>query len=640
MEFEKYQEGQSMQRPPLFETDSFIYWKTRFETYVKSKDLDLWHVITSGDFKPFEYNPETKQNELVSYENQSDNLKKKLAKNDEAKMVIYNALPKKEFQRIFMCNTAQDIWKTLLVTHQGNNQVKDNKIDLLVQQYEQFVIPEDESIDSAYARFNTIVTSLKALDEGISVKSCVRKFLRALHPKWRAKVTAIEESKDLTSLALDELIGNLKVHELVIKNDSEIVKSKMERRSIALKAKKEISENEESSSGSEDEEYALAVRDFKKFFKRRGRFVRQPRDEKKTPPKIREDRYSKIERKCFGCGDTRHLVGDCPHQTNDKNQRAYVSGAWSDDEEDGKKETCLMAGSSKEVCIDTDNYDICSLDSLELYNEFDKMNTLSQKIISKNKTLKIDNSRLEKEILELKDKLLKLEKGKEVNSECKSCEKLKIENEELKKEASKLSEFEKSTHTLKQIIGSQRASDSKTGIGYNFSEASTSISKQIKFVKPESEKTADGGPLNPTSGPLSIKDRPMDKGPSPVTQSVYMPKVKSESGVKHLTVMNSKVPVASIQEVKQFYKPTTKPGLGYNKPNIESRSSPPRKTNSYKSRASRNQNYHRNNSLNWRNDFSQMEFCSPFQHPRQMEQMYRMFGTNNFGPMRYWGPYV
>lgn len=48
-------------------------------------------------------------------------------------MVIYNALLKKEFQRIFMCNTAKDIWKTLLVTHQGNNQVKDKKIDLLVQ---------------------------------------------------------------------------------------------------------------------------------------------------------------------------------------------------------------------------------------------------------------------------------------------------------------------------------------------------------------------------------------------------------------------------------------------------------------------------------------------------------------------------
>ncbi|GKA71972.1 hypothetical protein Tco_0778188 [Tanacetum coccineum] len=136
-----------------------------------------------------------------------------------------------------------------------NNQVKDNKIGLLVQQYEQFVIFEDESIDSAFARFNTIITSLKALDECSSSKNYVKKFLRALHPKWRAKVTAIEESKDLTSLSLDEVIGNLKVHEMIIKKDSEIVKAKVKRKSLALKAKKESSDEECSTSGSEDEEY-------------------------------------------------------------------------------------------------------------------------------------------------------------------------------------------------------------------------------------------------------------------------------------------------------------------------------------------------------------------------------------------------
>ncbi|GJT70438.1 hypothetical protein Tco_1029724 [Tanacetum coccineum] len=184
MDSDKYLEGQSMQRPPLFESDSFIYWKNRFETYVKSKDLDLWHVITNGDFQPIIQNPETKLDEVVPFENQTDDLKRRLAKNNEAKMVIYNALPRKEYERIFMCNTAKEIWKTLLITHQGNNQVKDNKIDLLVQQYEQFVISEDESIDSAFARFNTIITSLKALDEGYSSKNYVRKFLRALHPKW------------------------------------------------------------------------------------------------------------------------------------------------------------------------------------------------------------------------------------------------------------------------------------------------------------------------------------------------------------------------------------------------------------------------------------------------------------------------
>ncbi|GJW17753.1 hypothetical protein Tco_0025189 [Tanacetum coccineum] len=94
---------------------------------------------------------------------------------------------------------------------------------------QQCTILEEESIDSGFARFNTIITSLKALDEGFSSKNYVRKFLRALHPKWRSKVTAIEESKDLSSLALDELIDNLKVHEVVMEKDSKIYRGKKER---------------------------------------------------------------------------------------------------------------------------------------------------------------------------------------------------------------------------------------------------------------------------------------------------------------------------------------------------------------------------------------------------------------------------
>nr|GFD09397.1 transposase, Ptta/En/Spm, transposase, Tnp1/En/Spm-like protein [Tanacetum cinerariifolium] len=93
---------------------------------------------------------------------------------------------------------------------------------------------------------------------------------------------------------LDELIGNLKVHEMIIKKYSEIVKAKVKRKSLALKAKKESSDKECSTSGSEDEEYAITVRDFKKFFKRRGRFVRQPRNDKKTFQRSRDDKNSKM----------------------------------------------------------------------------------------------------------------------------------------------------------------------------------------------------------------------------------------------------------------------------------------------------------------------------------------------------------
>nr|GEX32559.1 RNA-directed DNA polymerase, eukaryota, nucleotide-binding alpha-beta plait domain protein [Tanacetum cinerariifolium] len=58
----------------------------------------------------------------------------------------------------------------------------------------------------------------------------------ALHPKWRAKVMTIKKSNDLTSLSLDELIGNLKVHKMIIKKDSKIVKAKVKRKLLALKA--------------------------------------------------------------------------------------------------------------------------------------------------------------------------------------------------------------------------------------------------------------------------------------------------------------------------------------------------------------------------------------------------------------------
>ncbi|GJT52258.1 retrovirus-related pol polyprotein from transposon TNT 1-94 [Tanacetum coccineum] len=177
------------------------------------------------------------------------------------------------------------LWAEAIATA-CNSQVKDNKIDLLVQQYEQFTILEEESIDSDFARFNTIITSLKDLDEGFSSKNYIRKFLRALHPKWRAKVTAIKESKVLSSLALDELIGNLKVHEVVMVKDSEIYKGKKELiKPIALKAKKESSDDETSTFGRDDEEYAMAVRNFKKFFRRKGKFVRKPREERKSSTK-------------------------------------------------------------------------------------------------------------------------------------------------------------------------------------------------------------------------------------------------------------------------------------------------------------------------------------------------------------------
>ncbi|GKB25229.1 zf-CCHC domain-containing protein [Tanacetum coccineum] len=348
-------------------------------------------------------------------------------------MVIYNAFPRKEYERIFMCKTAKEIWDTLLITHHHNSQVKDNKIDLLIQQYEQFMISEEESIDNAFARFNTIITSLKALDEGFSSKNYVRKFLRALHPKWHAKVTTIEESKYLTSLSLDELIENLKVYEVIIKKDSEMVKGKREKnRSPALKAKKESSDEDSSTSDSEDEEYAMSVRDFKKFFKRRGRFVRKPHNERKSSQRNQDDKNDKSERKCFKCGVPNHLIGECPKLSRNHYQRAYIRGSWSDSDEEGeektKDENCLMAKASNEVSSETEYFsdDLSSLDEKDLDSEYNQLCKIGLKVMAKNKSLKLIKNQLENEVLELKNKLSRIEKGKEANEECKICQDLRF----------------------------------------------------------------------------------------------------------------------------------------------------------------------------------------------------------------------
>ncbi|GJU90538.1 retrovirus-related pol polyprotein from transposon TNT 1-94 [Tanacetum coccineum] len=310
---------------------------------------------------------------------------------------------------------------------------------------------------------------------------------------------------------------------MIIKKDSEIVKAKVERKYLALKAKKESSDEECSTSGSEDEEYAMAVRDFKKFFKRRGRFVRQPRNDKKTFQRSRDDKNGKSDRKCFRCGDPNHLIRECPKPPKDKNQRAFVGGSWSDSsEEDDEKvnnETCLVAQASSEVCSESSYFSgkNSSIDDLALDNEYDKLCKMSLKIITKNKRLKATRDSLEKEISILKEKVFTLKKNKKVDLECVKYHMLKIENEKLKEEALKLTKFKKSTNCLNEMLNNQKPSGEKLGLGFNSFEASSSGTKEIKFVKAQKNVSSDGGPIN-MGGPLNVQAAPKaNMGPPPGT---------------------------------------------------------------------------------------------------------------------------
>ncbi|GJS09464.1 retrovirus-related pol polyprotein from transposon TNT 1-94 [Tanacetum coccineum] len=238
----------------------------------------------------------------------------------------------------------------------------------------------------------------------------------------------------------------------------------------------------------------MAVRDFKKFFKRRGKFVRQPRNDKKTFQRSRDDKNSKSGRRCFRCGDPNHLIGECPKPPKDKNQRAFVRGSWSDsaeeDDENVKNETCLVARAASKVCSQSSYFsdENSSIDDLALDNEYDKLCKMSLKIITKNKRIKATRNSLENEFRKIKDKISTLEKNKGVDLDCAKCHTLKIENEKLKEESTRLNKFRKSTHCLNEMLSSQKPSGDKLGqicdnkCRVTFSEHDSEITKDGKVI--------------------------------------------------------------------------------------------------------------------------------------------------------------
>ncbi|GKF52695.1 zf-CCHC domain-containing protein, partial [Tanacetum coccineum] len=152
-------------------------------------------------------------------------------------------------------------------------------------------------------------------------------------------------------------------------------------------------------------------------------FVRQPHEERKSLQRNKYDKNGKGGRKCFKCGDSNHLVGECS-----KLSRYFVGGSWSDSDEDEEEKTndekCLMAKASNEVLSKTEYFsnNLSSLDENDLDSEYSRLCKLGLKVMVKNKTLKQAKIELENEALELKDKLSRLEKGNEVIEECKLCQ--------------------------------------------------------------------------------------------------------------------------------------------------------------------------------------------------------------------------
>ncbi|GKD75569.1 hypothetical protein Tco_1333851, partial [Tanacetum coccineum] len=340
----------------------FCFGEVRFKTYTNSKDIDLWQVIQNDDFNYEVEDSETKLMKEMPYELLEDVQKKKLGKNNKAKMTLYNALPRKEYERVFLCKTAKE-----------------------------FSISSKETIDSGFTRFNAIVTSLKSLDPDYSSKNYMRKFLHALPLKWRAKVMTIEEFKDMATHPLDELIRNLKVYEMVLDNDGVGSKTTKEKvKSLALKNKvtREQTSDDRDSQGGSDKDI----------------------DEK--------------EAKAFNLIEG-HFASECRKPKENKDFIGGAWSNIEDGDEHQKDATCLMAIDSQEIVSKSSSSNI-NLNIIDLQKDNEELLRFNKDfaktfeiLLNEKHSLESKNSKLSSKINDLEIEVKKLANDKEVVKPCK-----------------------------------------------------------------------------------------------------------------------------------------------------------------------------------------------------------------------------
>ncbi|XP_042488897.1 WD repeat-containing protein 87-like [Macadamia integrifolia] len=231
---------------------------------------------------------------------------------DDAKAVnaLLGSLVSNEFAKVVGCTTSKDIWDKLKSVHEGDDKIKEAKLQHHRNLFESLKMSEGETIDKFISKVNEIINSIRGLGAEVKDVVVVKKILRSLLNLYNPKVSAIEESKDMNKMKLDELHGTLIAYEM------RIVKPKPTEKEATFKALKKLKINEDSEQkDSDDELIAYLARKLKKG---RGKYK------------------GKLPLKCFNCDGIGHFTSKC--LKNDK---------LSDSEDENAQESMFKKGKKK-----------------------------------------------------------------------------------------------------------------------------------------------------------------------------------------------------------------------------------------------------------------------------------------------------
>ena len=132
------------------------------ENYIQAEDYELWMLIKNGSLIP-RMTKEDGTTIIKKLEEFNSEDYKMMEKNVKAKKPLYFGLGPDEYTRISECEYAKDIWDAWQVAHEGTNQVKQSRIELLMRKYELFEMGDRETIIDMYTQFTHITNELRSL---------------------------------------------------------------------------------------------------------------------------------------------------------------------------------------------------------------------------------------------------------------------------------------------------------------------------------------------------------------------------------------------------------------------------------------------------------------------------------------------
>ncbi|GKB83567.1 putative RNA-directed DNA polymerase [Tanacetum coccineum] len=203
-------EGQNLLSIPKFDGD-YDHWQMLMENLLRSKEW--WHLIDPGYVEP-----EAGTTETAAQKAAREQLKLKDLK---VKNYLFSAIDKNILKTILQKDTSAQLWESMRKKYQGNQRVQRAQLQALRREFEILEMKEGETVSDYISRVMVIVNSMGNNGEILKETQIVEKILRTLTEKFNYIVVSIEESKDITTLTVDELQSSLIVHEQKFKKKFE-----------------------------------------------------------------------------------------------------------------------------------------------------------------------------------------------------------------------------------------------------------------------------------------------------------------------------------------------------------------------------------------------------------------------------------